>query len=80
MTKPFTLHNPLGGGYRIEEIRGNSSVLPDVSIYRLLESVFGDVNKGSYEKIVKRVDYLNEQVQQGKIVLDGDACVAPEYD
>ena len=75
---PFVL--VYAGGYRIEaELKGHHCpVLPDVSILHLIEAQFGDSCKSdNKQEIARRVDWLNEMVRAGEVVLRGKSWVAP---
>lgn len=56
---------------RIEvELKGHcTSVLPDLSIYKLLERTYGSTHYRS-ASLESQVDWLNEQVKLGRIFLD----------
>jgi len=74
---PFVLC-ALNGLYRIEvEFKGwECPVLMDVSIYDLLrKETTCPVGFSLQEKVEPWVDWLNEQVRKGRIVLDGRVWV-----
>lgn len=80
---PFVLCSIMGGShYRLEaEMKGHhTSVFPEDSIYCLAfhEVLYIPANgTRAYSEPV--VDWLNEQVRKGRIVLDGLVWVCPEY-
>jgi hypothetical protein len=53
-------------------------VLPDSSIYDLLKFE-KDYVGGERDRTIELVDWLNEQVSLGRIVLDGRVWVCPEF-
>ena len=75
---PFVLCNPRGGGWRVEvELKTHKCpVLPDRSIYLLtLAQGLMSEKTHDFEKASKVCDWLNDQVHNGKIVLDGNCWV-----
>jgi len=80
MEGPFVMVN--ANGYRIEaELKGHyCPVLPDVSIYLMLEKEKDKApGKAPDTVIAPLVDWLNEQVKKGRIILEGNQWVCPEY-
>lgn len=68
------------GGYRIEvELKEHHCpVLPDLSVYALLQrNGFNPHKENRIEEAEKKVDWLNQQVREGKIVLQGRMWVVP---
>ena len=69
-------------GWRIEvELKGNNCpVLPDMSIYKMLKDARGkEPGKTDWLECEANVNWLNEQVKRGRIVLNGKTWVAPSY-
>jgi hypothetical protein len=70
-------------GWRVEaEVVGNKCpCLPDVSIYRALEkeTTFSPHKTNDIELAKARTDWLNRQVREGKIVLNGKIWVYPKH-
>lgn len=78
---PFVMVH--AGGWRIEvEVKNHKCpCLPELSIYNLLDAHSRRIYKtGSSALAAQTVDWLNEQVRAGKIVLQGKIWVAPEYE
>jgi len=78
---PFVLcFNP--GGFRIEvELRGHiCPVLPDLSIYKLLKAET-ECPIGNTRRELKEpwADWLNRQVKAGRIVMQENRWICPEY-
>ena len=72
---PFVLTNPLGNGWRIEcQIRiSGTPVLPDISIYRLLDKHLGHSGKWPDKApAVRACDFLNQRVRDNHITRVGD--------
>ena len=68
---PFVTVCVRNGVYRVEcEVKGHfCPALPDTTIYRLLEMSKYSPN-GKREDVNKSVDFLNNCVQSGRIILD----------
>lgn len=74
---PFVICNPLGNGWRIEvELKEHHCpVLPDLSIYHLKKQL-GMTGKTMNVELAEGVcDTLNQMVQDGKIILNGNLWV-----
>ncbi len=71
---PFVMVNPLGfkDGWRIEVERKNHkcSVLPDSTIYALLDNKYRTAFNSAEHKIAASVDWLNMQYKIGNIIQD----------
>jgi len=66
---PFVYTNATG--FRVEvEMKGHKCpVLPELNIYYLLENNLMTAGKADEEDIIKSVDFLNEKVRKGEIIL-----------
>lgn len=62
---------------RIEcEVKGRAmSGLLHLSVYKLLQALFGDEHPTLVEDTKKRVDYLNDHVKLGRIILKENVWV-----
>jgi hypothetical protein len=74
---PFVISNPLGNGWRIEvEMKEHRCpVLPDLSIYRLMEQLSLKGKTNDQAEAARICDQLNRRVLAGRIVLLGKSWI-----
>lgn len=80
---PFVISDPMGNGWRIEsELEGyHCPVLPDTTIFQLMENEAGWIGKTIHRERAECVcDWLNLCVKRGQIIKQGKAWICPKYE